>query len=483
MNKIYLLKIAVIITVIAFAFTACGSKKSGKNLGPVGIPETSENTETSETGNPENPGSGESGPGPDIIPEVPVYNVHFDTGEYSYSMFEHQTIAEGEKAVKPGENPVKTIPGLYVGNTGSSTFLHWVNKADNSEWIFSEYIVTENINLEAVWDDPERIDIGKLPGDNVIEKAIAFVKGNPGRYTLYIDENLAIKPQSVKAHGFNLTLRGIHQERIISLAGGQNGALFELGKWTSSADNTIIMEFTIGDNITLMGKNKNTEALVTIGDMAVTFTMLPGSIITGNEITSDVKAPAVEMQGKGSFTMKGGEITGNTNSIELHDENLKTVYKPSSAVLVPVKSNFKMESGNISGNTGGVGELVYIVSAASGEDNSYNNAIILGDSLVGTIAIVEEGNNLKRPLNISYWNPTGPVVLNLAGNTANSNVRKWFNDNRFVILPDEDVSFIMNNIRLGEFFNSVNQYSYSISDSPPPDSFKLDNATGKLVAK
>ena len=452
--------ISAIAIAIALVLAACGNKSTGDISSP-NYP-IKPNPELTKPGYPEPvPGS---------------FFVFFDTGD-RYSEIAYQTIKEGEYASMPEEESAKIIPGLYRGDSGPSTFLTWINSADGSEWFFSEYPVTKDTYLEAVWYDPEQVIVTDSPGDNVIEKSIAYVKANPGTYTLYLDDDYAIKTQDVKANGLYLTIKGIHRERTISLASGK-GALFILGKW-DTGDKETKTEFFLGENITLEGITTNTDALVLVGHWVV-FTMLPGSKITGNVINDPVKAPAVELlqdshNSKGTFIMKGGEISGNENLVDLKQE---AIYKPSSAVLVPIKSTFEMEGGSIIGNEGGVGELVYIVSSSdsSADTTSTNHAVLSGNSRIGRIALVEEGKYLKRSLSVIDWVPVGSTIINLAGNQADSDIRTWFESFRIVNPFSSNVPLITNNIKLGDVYNGLNQYF-----SPISKLLRLDNETGKLV--
>lgn len=91
-----------------------------------------------------------------------------------------------------------------------------------------------------------------------------------------------------------------------------NGALFTIGKAISP--NLMGVEFTLGNNITLVGRSSNNEAVILL--VTNDFTMLPGSKIIGNT-NIDVNPPSEGFGGGvmtqlGIFTMFGGEISGNT---------------------------------------------------------------------------------------------------------------------------------------------------------------------------
>ena len=471
--------IAALIAAIALVAAACGNKSTGDPSSP---------------NYPVNPYPEIEKPDwekpvleiPD--PEPGYFNVTFDAGDYSYNTYAHQTIKEGEYAAMP-EDPERIIPGLYRGSKGPSTFLFWVNKKDGTEWDFSEYQVISNIELEAAWHDPEQEPIGAFNSNNIIEKAVAYVKDNPNsEYTLYLGNNAFINTQNIKVDDFNLTLRGINRARSISLASGK-GALFNLGEWKSNDPANLKkgMEFSIGENITLKGIQDNSSALVVVGDL-VTFNMLEGSEIIGNVVNGAEKAAAVELQQKSIFNMEGGEITGNKNNVDLAGG---TVYKPSSAVLVPTTSTFNMKGGSINRNTGGVGELVQIVSKKSGDSTiADNNVILKGNSKIGRIALVEEGGQLKRALDVTEWDPVDSTVINLSGNGGGiaglTDIENWFKANRLLELPKDNDSLIVSKVKLGDFYSNNTPYTRSI---PTPNKetnypgYDLDSVSGKLTAK
>ena len=414
---------------------------------------------------------------PDLeIPDAKpgYFNVTFDAGDYSYNIYAYQTIKEGDLATRP-EDPEKIIPGLYKGNEGPSTFLHWVNKEDGDKWDFSTSPITSNIDLKAAWSDPPQEPIGVFNNNTIIGKAIDYVKAKPNSdYTLYLGDNAAISTQKVKVDGFNLTLKGIHKERIISLAGGK-GALFTLGEW-KSGDVTNLkegMEFSIGENITLKGMQNNNASLVVVSDL-VTFTMHTGSKITGNVISAEKKAAAVELQYKGVFNMMGGTITGNSNNIS----GVKA--KSSSAVFVPITSVFRMEGGSITGNFGGAGE-VWLDIAHKDASFVRNNVVLSGNSTIGSIALFVSHGVLsythKRSLEIiSGWETENDVTLNIALDDSRSEIAKFFPNKMVLDLTSSGVG-VASKINLGYY------YTNSIAlDKPIGDDFSI-NIEGKLIAK
>ena len=465
-----LIGIAALVAAISLVFTNCGNMLTGDQSSPNSSLESGPEIVESDWEKPDwvNP------------PPAPGCSyVFFDSGDYSYSEFKHQIIVKGNKAAYPGVAPEKIIPGLYKGDCGNSTFLGWFNGDD--KWDFANNAVTRNVYLAARWDDPPRIGVGAMPGDNVIERAIAYVKAHPDPdgYTLYLGTDAEIKPQKIKADKFKLTLKGIHRERIISLSESTMGALFVLGKWEGENPNLKLeTEFSLGKNITLKGKEGNNEALVVVGHYAA-FTMLPGSKITGNVICAINKAAGVELVSgeKGYFFMKGGEITGNENNYS------GVIAETPSAVLVPITGSFAMEGGSIAGNAGGAGDIVFYVSNPS-TDFEEKRALISGNSTIGRIAFALPENSFSHYQKFKIkippiWNPEGMAELNLSGNMSITSVKEWFTEKGSQLLEMEPSpnSSAVSMFKLGWFYSEDTLYDSSI-----PGEYCITD-TGKLVKK
>ena len=166
---------------------------------------------------------------------------------------------------------------------------------------------------------------------------------NGDNYTLEVRADESIKPQTLSYKGksnITITLTGIDVNRTISLS--SNGAMF-----TVDSGVTLVLD----NNITLRGHSSNTGSLVRV-DSSGTLIMNNGSTVTGNtsydggvfiqngtftmnggEISGNI-GDGVFIQ-NGTFTMSGGEISGNTRY---------GVYMPG--------GTFTMNGGEISGNIG-----------------------------------------------------------------------------------------------------------------------------------
>jgi hypothetical protein len=137
---------------------------------------------------------------------------------------------------------------------------------------------------------------------------------------LYGDESVAgVETSNIISK--DITLEGVGRERTITLT--SNGNMFDLG---ASG------KLTLDDKVTLKGKSGNNHALVvTRADNAV-FTMKDGSKITGG----NRRGVYID---SGTFTMDGGEISGNSTS------------GSGGGVDVATAGIFAKRGGTISGNT------------------------------------------------------------------------------------------------------------------------------------
>jgi uncharacterized repeat protein (TIGR02543 family) len=247
-------------------------------------------------------------------------------------------------------------PGLY---TDTVAFGGWYNNPAHEE---PEYAfgapVAEPLNLYAKWTEPSELSSGQT-GDHVLAKALAYIENDASgatNYTIVLDGNseMAATTTINKANAV-ITLVGKGPTEI-SLA--VSGTLFELQAG----------ELVLDNNITLKGRSGNNASLVSVAGASSSLTMKAGAKITGNE--TNVSGSAVYIGAGGSFTMEGGEISGNFTSIggfggsvavsggaftmrggkisgNSHSDDNAT-----SGVLVVEGGSFIMEGGEISGNWG-----------------------------------------------------------------------------------------------------------------------------------
>jgi hypothetical protein len=136
---------------------------------------------------------------------------------------------------------------------------------------------------------------------------------------------------------------------------------------------------TLGNNITLQGRDDNTRQIVQVTEGGV-LEMSTGSKISGN--TCPYNGSGVNLD-SGTFTMTGGEISGNTatefdgGGVSVYEGtftmtggeisgNTTTTDNPGGGVSVKKQGTFTMTGGTISGNTAntsGGGVQVYATAA------------------------------------------------------------------------------------------------------------------------
>jgi|GEM_PF-5149506 len=240
----------------------------------------------------------------------------------------------------------------------------------------------------------------------------AFAQNN-GYYILEVSADESIPPQVLEFSGktnITIALRGIGRNRTISLS--SNSEMFYLPGvmfYISSGVNMILENY-----ITLKGRSRNNDYLV---DVNGTLNMSDGAIITGNT------GGGVNVNGKGSFIMSGGIISGNSNN--------------SGGGGVCVWGNFTMNGGTISGNTSSYGGGGVEINATFGDGTfTMSDGIISGNTSSyggGGVRISSNGTFNMSGGNISgntssygggvyHWsgtfNMSGGNILN---NTARTN--------------------------------------------------------------
>jgi uncharacterized repeat protein (TIGR02543 family) len=197
-------------------------------------------------------------------------------------------------------------------------------------------------------------------------------------YVIKIDANESIEPAVLTyppVTNVRIILEGTGGECIIDLL--SPGSIFLV-----SAGVTL----TLGNNITLRGQDGNTRAVVHVG-AGGNLIMNAGSRIIGNTNVTTASVGGVNVSG-GTFTMNGGEISGNTGSwgggvnvsgtFTMNDGTISG-NSASSGGGVEVSGTFIMNGGTISGNSAGSsgGGGVYV-----GENKTFtmNDGTISGNS-------------------------------------------------------------------------------------------------------
>jgi hypothetical protein len=164
---------------------------------------------------------------------------------------------------------------------------------------------------------------------------------NNRNYTMVPKRDEALGPVSLSYGNKTvaLTIKGESSERVISLSG--NGSIFTVGSNVA---------LTLDNNITLKGKNSNTNPLVKVDGSNAGLVMNAGSKITGNYTSLNGGGVYV---GRGYFNMNGGTISDN----RVYTGEGST--GKGGGVYIARGADFTMYNGNINNNAVSDGGYAY----------------------------------------------------------------------------------------------------------------------------
>ena len=320
---------------------------------------------------------------------VEGYNVTFNAANAACkgAVPASQLVHAGNSIILPG-NENFSLP--YSNFTGWNTGLNGTGINYNAGDSFTPMSA---VTLYANWVS-NNTGYDSLTGlGNKLDWLQVYAPSN-AEYVIDVTADESIHPQpplfNNNRSGVKITLRGSGGNRTVSLA--SNGNMFYV-----SSGGTLILE-----NITLEGRDNNTDSLVVVGHDA-TLTMKNGSVISGNN--SDKDGGGVYMGG--TFNMEGGTITGNSGA---------------RGGGVYVARTFNMESGTISGNSSPRGGGVYV--------DLYGKFRMESGTISGNIASEYGGGVFV--FNISSFSVTGygdfrknaGTITGYADDTVNGNVVK-----------------------------------------------------------
>jgi len=289
--------------------------------------------------------------------------------------------------------------------------------------------------------------------------------------------------------GAHLGIVGIGKERTIY---GKGSGMFVLPRSVAWAGASL----TLGNNITIKGRvSENGLAMIRVGDAAtgpagdagggrqVVFVMLPGSKVTGYTIRNDFGisnggsvggGAAVTVEGLSTsnnvlFHMKGGEITGNSNSW--------TGGGVGSGVTISNARMIMEGDAKITGNSGFGGDLAFGMSG--GNNNFYlelNDNATIGEIFLFNNSTGSPNNNIR--IN-SEWN--GSInKLNLGwGGTGNFNFDSWLTNAVISSIGGGTLTDLIQNITLGDSF----QWSNGELTSNGLGNYEINSSNGRLAAK
>jgi uncharacterized protein YjdB len=257
-----------------------------------------------------------------------IVSVNFNANNGSGTVPSTQTASVGSNITLPDSSGLSRSGYAFGGWNTNTSGTGTTYRAGDS------YTVTGNVTLYAKWDIATFVSVSGLANK------ISWLQSNAEsgvNYTLEINANESIGPQTLSYSGkSNITihLKGIGSIRIISLS--SNGSMFSVNYGV-----TLILD----ENITLTGRSSNNASLVSVS--GGNLIMNDGSKITGNTYSNSsyyCSGGGVYVD-SGTFTMNGGEITGNTVTCN------SSSYAGFGGGVYINSGTFNMHSGTISGNT------------------------------------------------------------------------------------------------------------------------------------
>jgi len=302
-------------------------------------------------------------------------------------------------------------PGMDVSG---DLFLYLVSRVlylkDKSPWELPDFAaeLPEEIKKEEPKEETAEV---KIIDDNPLEFSGSLSRrllwlsryAQDGEvYVISIHSDESIEPNYLYYNDkkVGITIRGDEAERTISL--DSEGSMFSVG---------IGVTLTLENNITLAGRENNTDSLLKVfgGDVVIN----GGTKITGNSASY---GGAVNIL-NGTFTMNGGVISGNS-----------AFY--GSGVYVGWGKTFTMNGGVISGNGSRYGGGVYVSSEGNlvinrgviaGNSAHYGGGVyISSDGIVSLLRGNIAGNTAVYSGGGAYVN-NGSFIMNggvISGNTA-----------------------------------------------------------------
>ena len=283
------------------------------------------------------------------VPEYWSITWHLDSGTEGTG--EYPTLIEkGETLAKPSPDPTKA----------NNTFGGWYADSGLTQVYNFDSPVTADLNLYAKWEAGSQPPV-EPPGPNsTLAEKLAWVLNEDNvadgqTYTFEVSADEAIAPHTLTytdRSNITIQLKGSGGEKIISLSPG--GSLFSIEYGV-----TLVLD----NNITLKGIDNNNVSLVLVNGELI---MNAGAKITSNKnLSTYCYGGGVYVDRGGTFTMNGGEISGNSAA--------GSYYRYGGGVYVEGGGTFTMTGGKISGNSGNGG--VYVTGTFT-----MNNGEISGNS-------------------------------------------------------------------------------------------------------
>jgi hypothetical protein len=280
-------------------------------------------------------------------------------------------------------------------------------------------------NTAAVWTGAVHIDNGSvttldrsftagdfveadpqvITGANTLAaKLTAALGSSSGSYTISLDgtetDLAAFAPKTLSVtpgKNITITLRGNGHEVQLGLT---KGNLFIVGP-SSGSHLTLVLQ-----DVTLRGRTNNTHSLVQVNERG-TLEMKAGSRVTGNTHDSPYSysyGGGVYVNTNGTFTMSGGEVSGNT-AYTSHSPSQASATSYGGGVYVN-SGTFTMSGGEVSGNT-----------AYAYADSSYNPARASGGGVyvIGGTFTMSGGKVSGNTANSDVWTSSSSSSTSYGG--------------------------------------------------------------------
>jgi fibronectin type 3 domain-containing protein len=298
--------------------------------------------------------------------------------------------------------------GTYT-KVGAPTTTSYVDTVTVTGTYYYKVSAVSEGGLESAYSASTTVTIAMIEIDVTnLSETLSWLSANvvsSGHYTLLLGKNETISARTLSYSGVNITitLKGKGGEQTVSLSG--NGPLFTIASGATlvldsgvtlkghSSNNTSLVQVNSGGNLVLKDGGAisgNTGGGVYVRDSG-TFTMNGGDI-SGNTAWD---GGGVYVSSNGTFTMSGGKISGNSASassanggggVSVYDSGTFTMSggtisgntaKYGGGVEVSSNSTFTMSGGTISGNTAshaGGGVALWSTFTMSGGTISGNSA-------------------------------------------------------------------------------------------------------------
>lgn len=298
----------------------------------------------------------------------------------------------------------------------SDLFIGWYldpskHDGDDREWVPTYDLVEKEVWLKARYTSSEPIS---EVGTDSLDDAFTYVMTHTGTYLMMMTGgttgNKTLTATKTVGSGANLIIAALDPMEINSSTAIEPGLTSGVGRlFTLNLSNSTL---TIGNNITLRGIAGASKPMVRVENGA-TFVMNAGSAITGHtnilywgaetyENKAGTGTSAVFVSG-GSFTMRGGTISGNTSSGAASAGYGITPHTGGAyvggAVTLVNSGRFTMIDGSITGNSNTYNRATAVnvingIFTMSGGSITNNTA---GASSTYTAAVfVNGGNNNAR---------------------------------------------------------------------------------------